>query len=794
MRHWLKFLILTCSILTFTGCDSLHQTGKVRPQQETAPFAGTENFGNNWQFKRLSNIDFPADEEWEEVVIPHSVRIEPLVVNDQWQGISLYRKFFPVDEIGQQKWFFHFEGVMQEANVKINDSLVKNHKGGYLPFVVDATPFLKQNSENKIEVEVINFDDSSIPPGKPLEDLDFNYYGGIYRNVHLEKKNPIYITNAVHADKVNSGGVLIQFNKIDSLQAGGFIKTHLKNDTRKQKEVQIRATLTGPEGDSHSFLSSTKQVKPGEDMEVVQDIIIKDPHLWSPDSPSLYDLKVELLEGQDVLDYKKTRTGIRSIELTEDGFYLNGKRIFLNGTNRHQEYPFIGYALSDEANYRDAYKIKEAGFNFVRLSHYPQTTAFYEAADELGLLLMDAIAGWQYYEEGEFVQNALRDIQDMVRRDRNHPSVVFWENSLNESGMTDEFIEKANLVLKAELPYEDTYSAGWMDHPAYDLFIPARQHAKPPYYWNAYDKPNRPILIAEYGDWEYYAQNAGFNQKAFSDLKEEERTSRQLRGTGEKRLLQQALNFQEATNSNLKGAQTIGMANWLMFDYNRGYADDLEASGIADIFRIPKFSYYFYKSQKDPGGEFFSEPVVFIASYWQPDSSTEVTVFSNAEEVALFLNDSLIGKKRPQRDEFSDALDHPPFKFQIPAFRPGELRAVGFIDESEVASHSVTTPQEPVAIELEVDISGKEISTEHLDVVFVYAKILDENGTVVPSAEMEVFFEIEEEMQNVELIGENPVKAEAGIATILLRTKELKEPVIVRASSGGMKGASIRIE
>lgn len=790
MNQQLKWFILTCLSLTFFSCEPLHRAKEVRAQQIST--REVINFGDGWQFQRLENSSVTA-ENWEDIFLPHTTKIETLVVNDQWQGTALYRKNFPVDLQKNQKWFFHFEGVMQEARVSINDTLVKVHKGGYLPFTVDATPHLINNSENKIKVEVINVDDSTIPPGKPLEDLDFNMYGGIYRNVQLIKTNEVYITDAVHAEEVNGGGILIHWNEVSPEKASGFVKVHVHNNSEAEKNLQVRTKLLTEEGSEISLLTPVKNLNSGAAHHFQQEIPINDPQLWSPADPYLYQLKVEVLSGEEVLDEKVVKTGIRKIELTGTAFLLNEEELFINGTNRHQEYPYVGYAISDEANYRDAYKIKEAGFNFVRLSHYPHATSFLEACDELGLLVMNAIPGWQYYEEGEFVENALQDIKDMARRDRNHPGVVFWENSLNESGMTDAFIDKANEVLKAELPFEDIYSAGWMDHSAYDLFIPARQHAKPPAYWNGDNKPGRPILIAEYGDWEYYAQNAGFNQKAFGDLKEEERTSRQLRGAGEKRLLQQAINFQESANSNLKGAQTIGMSNWLMFDYNRGYADDLEASGIADIFRIPKFSYYFYKSQKPPYVGNFSEPMVYIANYWQPGSTTDITVYSNTEEVALYLNDELLQQKKPERDQFSDELWYPPFKFSLPEFVPGELKAVGFIDGKEVSTHIIHTPEEASKIELSVDLSGKKIAEETPDVIFVYAKILDDNGTIVPAANFPVTFKITSG-ENAELIGENPVKAEAGIATILLRTKNFIAPISLKATANGLDAGSITIK
>lgn len=370
-------------------------------------------------------------------------------------------------------------------------------------------------------------------------------------------------------------------------------------------------------------------------------------------------------------------------------------------------------------------------------------------------MVMDAIPGWQYYGNDSFRVNSYQDIRDMIRRDRNHACIILWEASLNESGMQKEYMEKAHAIVHEELPFAGVYSAGWINE-VYDVFLPARQHAKAPDYWKKYDHP-RPLLIAEYGDWEYYAQNAGFNQTAYKDLQPEARTSRQLRGFGEKRLLQQALNYQEAHNDNLYG-KSLGDANWLMFDYNRGYADDIESSGISDIFRIPKFAYYFYQSQGS------KEPMVFIANYWQKNSDTSIRIFSNCDEVELFINKRSIGKQQPDKDQYSTNLKHPPFTFHAP-FAAGTVTVIGYINNEKAATHQRNTPSKPAAIKLYIDYSNKSLHTN--DVVFIYADIVDKHGTVIPDANNAVTFHV---TGNAELVGENPRAAEAGTATILLKT------------------------
>ncbi len=748
------------------------------------------NFGKDWEFKREEN-----NSNWENITLPHTDKIENLVVIKQFQGTSWYQKKFAVSSSNNKKIFLYFEGVMQEADVWINDKKVSNHKGGYLPFTVDITSFLNSKKDNIIKVKVNNEDNPEFLPGKPLKDLDFNYYGGIYRNVYLITTNKLYITDAVNADKIASGGVFVNFDNVNKINASGTVQVHLKNEFGVEKNAYLKFILTNNEGQKVELKSDNFIIKANSDLAISQKISVLNPKLWSISNPNLYNFEVVVVLKDQIIDAYSQKIGIRKSEIKEDGYYLNDEKLYISGTNVHQEFPYLGYAISDEAQYRDAVKIKNAGFDFVRMSHYPHAEAFLNACDELGILVMNSLTGWQFFGDQTFQKNAIKDIREMARRDRNHPSIIFWEASLNETKMSVPFMKEASKTLKEELPFANIYTACWLDNPNYDLFIPARQHAKAPDYWTKYNKGNKKIFIAEYGDWEYYAQNAGFNQKEFSNLKEDERTSRQLRGFGETRLLQQAYNFQEAANSNRKGANTIGEANWVMFDYNRGYSPDLESSGISDIFRIPKFVYYFYQSQRDANlvldKKLVSGPMVNIANDWTQNSPLNVTVYSNCEEVALYLNGVLIAKEKPLVNGNSDQLKHPPFVFKIEKFEAGTLRADGFINGKKVVSNIVKTPEQASKIELTYDISSKEINSDFPDMVFVYAKITDNNGTVIPTASNDVAFTLLD--GNAELIGANPVKAEAGIATIILKTKNLNNSIKITAKSKNLQNNSLSI-
>lgn len=766
--HPTIFIILISSII---GCT-----------KSTKFSSSKEKFNSDWYFTKVENeavsdhtfINEEAFTAWQKISLPHTPHIEPKIVNNQWQGISWYKKEFllPHSKKGK-KIFLHFEGAMNIAEVWVNNKKLITHHGGYLPFVVDFSDVANFDKENTIAVKLNNKDNPITGP-KPLEKLDFNTYGGIYRNVWLVTKNKLYITDPILENKTASGGIFVQYNNVSKEKATIHIKTHLRNENSTSKTIYISHSLISNDSIVKNIKSKKINLAANFDKEIVLELPVENPKLWCPDFPNLYVLKTVVNENNTVVDTEKTTIGIKTMEFKGQDFYLNGKKTFLRGVNRHQEYPYIGYALSDNANYRDAKKIKDAGFDYVRLSHYPQSKAFMNACDELGLININAILGWQYFSENKaFQKHIFQTAKDLIRRDRNHASVMAWEVSLNESWMPETFIDSLTTIAKKEYPGNQNFTAGWQSY-GYDIYLQARQHRL-----KHYDKNlKKPYNVSEYGDWEYYAMNAGLHQDSWGDLLQQERSSRQLRSAGEKALLQQATNIQEAHNDNLK-TPAFSDGYWVMFDYNRGYANDLEASGIMDLFRIPKPMYYFYKSQRDadnPNGK----PMIYIANQWKEDSPLDIRIFSNCEEVELFLNGKSLGKQKSDNNRISDKINHPPFTFNLSKYQKGNLEAKGFINNKIVANHTVKSPNKPQKIELKIDKSSYEIDKKNNDVVLLYANIMDENETIITNSLDSVKFTLE---GNAELIGENPVKLEAGTASILLKVSKKSKNLKITAST-----------
>jgi beta-galactosidase len=750
-----------------------------------------------WKFVREDPADahLPGfdDRAWEQATLPHTARFERLVTGPagsadaQWQGVCWYRRRLrPDPRAADGEILLRFEGAMNVADVWLDGQRVGGHLGGYLPFVLDLTGKLMPGRDHLLAVRLNNRDNPITGP-KPLAQLDFNMYHGLYRPAYLIGKDRLSITDPLLGARPAEGGVMVTYPRVSRGSATVRVQTHVRNAHAMERSFRVRVTLRESDGaTAASAISEPLTLPPGADMAVPQDLEVNAPRLWSPSAPNLHRLDCEILAGGQVVDAESLRIGIRRIAIAEDGFSINGETMFLRGTNRHQEHPYIGYALSDAAQYRDARRIKEAGFDYVRLSHYPHAPAFMDACDELGLVVMDCIPGWQFFNPAPpFAELQYQNCRDLIRRDRNHPCVILWEVSLNESAMPPEFVARTHAIAHEELPGDQCFTAGWM--PGYDVHLDARQHG------GCRDGKHRPCLVSEYGDWEYYAMNAGLDQGAWQNLSPAESNSRQLRRQGERALLQQAANFQEAHNDN---RDTIAFADglWVMYDYNRGYAPDIESSGCMDIFRLPKFSYHFFRSQRPAA----AGAMVFIASHWAPDSSTDVRVFSNCDEVALRLDGRLLERKGPDKDRMSTRLDHPPFTFRAGDFRPGTLEAVGYVAGREAARHEVRTPGAIDRLTLALDLDGRRRDRERKDVIFCHASLLDAHGTLVPDAWENVAFGVS---GGAALVGDNPFSSEAGIASILVETGRGAAPTSIHAlailSAGGsarILGASLALE
>ncbi|MGI4845638.1 MAG: glycoside hydrolase family 2 TIM barrel-domain containing protein [Janthinobacterium lividum] len=744
--------------------------------------ARTIDLNGGWLFhrddsRRAAAIEQVPAEGWARVDLPHAARIEPRVPTAPWQGTVFYKKHIKLDLRPGERAILRFEGVMNVADVWLNGKHLGQHLGGYLPFAFDVTDVLAGGGEGELVVRANN-EDNPITGPKPLKDLDYIQHGGIYRGVSLAIKPPVHVTDAMLSNTPGGGGIFVTTPQADKTAAVVQVQAEIRNTSNSAQAVSVRHTLAWG-GRQVARVEQQLQLAAGERRHVTLPLKLAQPKLWSPKAPNLYQLETRVLAaGRE--DLVSTRIGVRRLAFEGGKLLLNGEPLHLRGVNRHQEYPYVGYALSAAADLRDALLIKKYGFDYVRLSHYPQSPAFMAAADELGLMVLPAIPGWQFHNpDPAFARQVIRTCADMIRRDRNHPSVLAWECSLNESRMPDALVQALHDTVHAEYPGDQAFSAGWVPQ-TYDIYLQARQHR----IGSKHALPNKPLIVSEYGDWEYYAMNAGFNQGAWADLKPADRSSRQALGAGETRLLQQARNVAEAHDDNVS-TPAFADGYWVMFDYARGYAPDLEESGAFSIERLPKFSAEFFRSQRDAkesSPRWGGGPMVFIASYWQADSAPQVRVFSNAEEVELRLNGKLVGRKQGRPSAAHPRLAHPPIEFDTGGFAPGELVARAYSSGRMVAEHRVRTPGAPVRLALALDDMG--VPAAKGDLVFVRARLLDAAGTTVPVSGREVAFSAG---PGTEIVGSAQVATEAGIASVLVRVQGPRAALTARA--GGLSGA-----
>jgi beta-galactosidase len=699
------------------------------------------------------------------VVLPHNPVNVDLNGNHHWQGLCYYRRKISSKNLPEKHIYkLYFGGAMHTAVVHIDGKFVTVHEGGYLPFEVDVTSFLSDGGEHEILVQLDNRDNSDIAPGKDLEDLDFCWYGGLYRDVELRSYSLVHITDAISADRVAGGGVFVRTLQASKESASIETKIHLKNASNTERKLQVISEIL--DGDCCVQIQRKNvSLVGGEDRHELFEHLLKQPQLWDLDNPQLYTYRVTLQDvaSGEIWDKRDERFGIRHINMFRSGgLQLNGKRIRPRGTNRHQDHPWAGYAVPEKADRRDAVRIKSAGFDYVRLSHYPQSPAFLDACDELGILVMNCIPGWQFYGESKFQENCYDVARGLIRRDRNHPSIILWELSLNETPMPEAFMQRMKKIGHEEYPGDQMYTCGWMD--AYDVFIHSRQHEQI-HTWRNGDKA---LVVAEYGDWEYYASNEGFDQKKGLGLLDPEKNSRALRGDGERVLKQQAANFTEALADTLS-CPALTCGQWGMFDYPRGYEPNRATCGVMDTYRLPKYGFYFYQSQRNAQRDAdgcITDAMVFIASNWNSESSKQITVFSNCETVELYLNDELLGQMQTCN---LPILPHPPYEMTLDAFVPGTLKAIGYIDGNPVAEYSVTTAGEPQKIQIGIDSQGIEIG-DAPDLFFVHAKLVDAQGNLcLQMVPVDVSLIISD---GLICVSPETRKTEAGIASFLLRKEK----------------------
>ena len=565
---------------------------------------------NNWEFATEWSEEFLAGEgKGTTVRLPHTVRELPLHYADhnEYQMICGYRRQLELGkELEGKRLFLQFDGAAHIATVFLNGKELTHHRTGYTGFRVEITEDAVLGGENLLAVKLDTRENPEIPPFGFV--VDYLTYGGLYREVWLDIREKSFIE-----DLYVTTPTLTSLKIRPSVQNGDgciLLVELLKGEHLLEK----KAFKTGG-----TINIECPQVKP-----------------WDTEHPILYTCRVTLLKIGKTVDQKEVKVGFRTAEFRKDGFYLNGNKTFLRGLNRHQSYPYVGYAVPESLQRQDARILKEElGCNAVRTSHYPQSHHFIDECDRLGLLVFTEIPGWQHIGDQFWRDQAVKNTREMVLQYRNHPSIILWGVRINESKDDDDLYQRTNEMawkldpgrftsgvryMEKSSLIEDVYSYNDFSHTGDNPGCKNKKSVTP--------DDSKALLISEHN-------GHMFPTKSYDPwYKRQEQALRHLR----------------VLNDAASDGGHAGCFGWCMFDYpthkDFGSGDRVCHHGVMDAFRNPKLAAYAYASQSD------NRPVLAVGSSmdigdYPGGQIGEVQVFTNADSVALYKNGNFVTNLKP---------------------------------------------------------------------------------------------------------------------------------------------------
>jgi beta-galactosidase len=738
-----SFLKTSGTILAGTTIASNVAAANYAEPDPTAARRITLPINRKWRYSPTANPaarerDFD-DSSFARVTVPHTNLRVPWHSFDEksYEFVSVYRRRFhlPAEARGRRV-FVDFEGVMTASTVWLNGLRLGEYKGGFTPFSFELTSHIYLDRDNVLVVEVDSNERPDIPPFG--HEVDYLTFGGIYREVSLRIVSPTFIEN-----------IFAQPRDVLSGHPALDVQCFLAGD---QKSSGGGLSLEAALYDGERLIAKTAQDVPASGDEAIPPRTLhldklEGIELWNLRSPKLYRVEVRLLRGEALLDHDTHRIGFREARFTPQGFSLNGTVVKLRGLDRHQTFPWVGQAMPGRVQRRDAIILrKNLHCNIVRTSHYPQSRHFLDACDEIGLMVLEEIPGWQHIGDRAWQDIAVDNVSRMVRRDWNHPSIILWGVRINESRDNHDFYTRTNAMAHQLDPTRQTGGIRYFQESEFleDVFT-----------MNDFGWPLKPPNHPLYLNTEFVGHT--YPTKTIDNIE---------------RLREHTIRHARVHDQLASNAQYAGGIAWCAFDYNThsnfGSGDRICYHGVTDIFREPKPAAGFYRSQCDPDEEIVLAPSFHWARGDESIGFTQALVSSNCDHLKFYVSGTLVAEADPDRAQFAH-LKYSPFSTDLSNIRAdwGDLRIDGYIQGKLVISRTLSGKGVDQKFTLLPD--DTTLTADGADTTRVVLRVTDEFDAIRPFAADAIRFEL---TGPAELIGDNPFALIGGTGAIWIRTTE----------------------